>query len=207
MKDNKSSIGGIDANIVVLIGYLGGLFLTWIININYFAWLLPLFIYIIEKKSEYVKNQMAQATILYIFVSIITLIFNLIWIVMFPTSYNVGLNLNNFSGSTLVVSTMNILSVTITVLITLVVIVTSMKTWYYENYKMPVIGFFVPSFRNLLDKINLNKKNNNDNEKINLKEIQDSEKEKNIDIEEDKELTKEIPIKKKVTNKKGKKKI
>ena len=205
MKDNKSSISGIDANIIVLIGYLGGLFLTWIININYFAWILPLIIYIIEKKSEFVKDQMAQATILYILVSIITLIFNLIWIIMFPTSYNIGLNLNNFSGSTLVVSTMNILSVTITILITLVVVITSMKIWYYENYKMPIIGFFVPSFRNLLDKIISNKKNNN--EGIHLEEeVQDSEKEKNDDIEEDEEVTKEIPIKKKVTNKKGKKK-
>ena len=205
MKDNKSSISGIDANIIVLIGYLGGLFLTWIININYFAWILPLIIYIIEKKSEFVKDQMAQATILYILVSIITLIFNLIWIIMFPTSYNIGLNLNNFSGSTLVVSTMNILSVTITILITLVVVITSMKIWYYENYKMPVIGFFVPSFRNLLDKIISNKKNNN--EGIHLEEkVQDSEKEKNDDIEEYEEVTKEIPIKKKVTNKKGKKK-
>lgn len=205
MKDNKSSISGIDANIIVLIGYLGGLFLTWIININYFAWILPLIIYIIEKKSEFVKDQMAQATILYILVSIITLIFNLIWIIMFPTSYNIGLNLNNFSGSTLVVSTMNILSVTITILITLVVVITSMKTWYYENYKMPIIGFFVPSFRNLLDKIISNKKN--DNKEIHLEEeVQDSEKEKNDDIEESEEVTKEIPIKKKVTNKKGKKK-
>lgn len=205
MKDNKSSISGIDANIIVLIGYLGGLFLTWIININYFAWILPLIIYIIEKKSEFVKDQMAQATILYILVSIITLIFNLIWIIMFPTSYNIGLNLNNFSGSTLVVSTMNILSVTITILITLVVVITSMKTWYYENYKMPVIGFFVPSFRNLLDKIISNKKN--DNKEIHLEEkVQNSEKEKNDNIEESEEVTKEIPIKKKVTNKKGKKK-
>ena len=205
MKDNKSSISGIDANIIVLIGYLGGLFLTWIININYFAWILPLIIYIIEKKSEFVKDQMAQATILYILVSIITLIFNLIWIIMFPTSYNIGLNLNNFSGSTLVVSTMNILSVTITILITLVVVITSMKTWYYENYKMPVIGFFIPSFRNLLEKIISNKKNNN--KEIHLEEeIQDSEKEKNDDIEEYEEVTKEIPIKKKDTNKKRKKK-
>lgn len=124
---------------------------------------------------------------------------------MFPTSYNIGLNLNNFSGSTLVVSTMNILSVTITILITLVVVIASMKTWYYENYKMPVIGFFVPSFRNLLDKIISNKKN--DNKEIHLEEeIQDSEKEKNDDIEESEEVTKEIPIKKKVTNKKRKKK-
>lgn len=160
MKDNKSSILGIEGNVIVLVGYLGGLFLSWIIGINYFAWLLPLILYIIEKKNEFIKEQMAQATILYIFVSIIILIFNLIWIVMFPESYKLGLNLENFSGSILIVSTMNILSVTITIIITLIVINTSMKTWYYENYKIPIIRFFVPKFRSLLFKVITNSKTN-----------------------------------------------
>lgn len=160
MKDNKSSILGIEGNVIVLVGYLGGLFLSWIIGINYFAWLLPLILYIIEKKNEFIKEQMAQATILYIFVSIIILIFNLIWIVMFPESYKLGLNLENFSGSTLIVSTMNILSVTIAIIITLIVINTSMKTWYYENYKIPIIRFFVPKFRSLLFKVITNSKTN-----------------------------------------------
>ena len=160
MKDNKSSILGIEGNVIVLVGYLGGLFLSWIIGINYFAWLLPLILYIIEKKNEFIKEQMAQATILYIFVSIIILIFNLIWIVMFPESYKLGLNLENFSGSTLIVSTMNILSVTITIIITLIVINTSMKTWCYENYKIPIIRFFVPKFRSLLFKVITNSKTN-----------------------------------------------
>ena len=109
----------------------------------------------------------------------------------------IGLNLNNFSGSTLVVSTMNILSVTITVLITLIVIITSMKTWYYENYRIPIIGFFVLSFRNLLDKIIKNKNN-----KVNDKKLEEkNNKDNNIDIEQ-----KDVPIKKKNIKKKGKKK-
>lgn len=160
MKDNKSSIFGIEGNVIVLVGYLGGLFLSWIIGINYFAWLLPLIVYLIEKKNEFIKDQMAQATILYIFVSIIILIFNLIWIIMFPESYKLGLNLENFSGSTLIVSTMNILSVTITIIITFIVINTSMKTWCYENYKIPIIRFFVPKFRSLLSKVMKNSKTN-----------------------------------------------
>lgn len=160
MKDNKSSILGIEGNVIVLVGYLGGLFLSWIIGINYFAWLLPLILYIIEKKNEFIKEQMAQATVLYIFVSIIMLVFNLIWIIMFPESYKLGLNLENFSGSTLIVSTMNILSVTITIIITFIVINTSMKTWYYENYKIPIIRFFVPKFRSLLSKVTKNSEAN-----------------------------------------------
>lgn len=79
---------------------------------------------------------------------------------MFPESYKLGLNLENFSGSTLIVSTMNILSVTITIIITLIVINTSMKTWYYENYKIPIIRFFVPKFRSLLFKVITNSKTN-----------------------------------------------
>ncbi len=177
MKDNKSSILGIEGNVIVLVGYLGGLFLSWIIGINYFAWLLPLILYIIEKKNEFIKEQMAQATVLYIFVSIIMLIFNLIWIIMFPGSYKLGLNLENFSGSTLIVSTMNILSVTIAIIITLIVINTSMKTWYYENYKIPIIRFFVPKFRSLLSKVMKNSKTNKEKvEEEKQEEIKEEEK-------------------------------
>lgn len=177
MKDNKSSILGIEGNVIVLVGYLGGLFLSWIIGINYFAWLLPLILYIIEMKNEFIKEQMAQATVLYIFVSIIMSIFNLIWIIMFPESYKLGLNLENFSGSTLIVSTMNILSVTITIIITLIVINTSMKTWYYENYKIPIIRFFVPKFRSLLSKVITNSKTNKEkNEEEKQEEVIKKEK-------------------------------
>lgn len=205
MKDNKSSISGIDANIIVLLGYLGGLFLLWITSINYFAWLFPLVIYIVEKKSEFVKEQMAQATVLYITTSMITFIFNLIWIIMFPKSYNVGLNLNNFSGSTLVVSTMNILSVTITVLISLIVIITSMKTWYYDNYKIPVISFFVPPFRDLLEKIINNRKNKPKQDMLENNNKENESKEDSINLEEiDVETDEKKEIKS--INKKGKKK-
>lgn len=205
MKDNKSSISGIDANIIVLLGYLGGLFLLWITSINYFAWLFPLVIYIVEKKSEFVKEQMAQATVLYITTSMITFIFNLIWIIMFPKSYNVGLNLNNFSGSTLVVSTMNILSVTITVLISLIVIITSMKTWYYDNYKIPVISFFVPPFRDLLEKIINNRKNKPKQDMLENNNNENESKEDSINLEEiDVETDEKKEIKS--INKKGKKK-
>lgn len=190
MKDNKSSILGIEGNVIVLVGYLGGLFLSWIIGINYFAWLLPLILYIIEKKNEFIKEQMAQATVLYIFVSIIMLIFNLIWIIMFPGSYKLGLNLENFSGSTLIVSTMNILSVTIAIIITLIVINTSMKTWYYENYKIPIIRFFVPKFRNLLSKVMKNSKTNKEKvEEEKQEEIKEEEKknEEGVKTEENKD--------------------
>lgn len=190
MKDNKSSILGIEGNVIVLVGYLGGLFLSWIIGINYFAWLLPLILYIIEKKNEFIKEQMAQATVLYIFVSIIMLIFNLIWIIMFPGSYKLGLNLENFSGSTLIVSTMNILSVTIAIIITLIVINTSMKTWYYENYKIPIIRFFVPKFRSLLSKVMKNSKTNKEKvEEEKQEEIKEEEKknEEGVKIEENKD--------------------
>ena len=190
MKDNKSSILGIEGNVIVLVGYLGGLFLSWIIGINYFAWLLPLILYIIEKKNEFIKEQMAQATVLYIFVSIIMLIFNLIWIVMFPESYKLGLNLENFSGSTLIVSTMNILSVTIAIIITLIVINTSMKTWYYENYKIPIIRFFVPKFRSLLSKVMKNSKTNKEKvEEEKQEEIKEEEKknEEGVKTEENKD--------------------
>jgi len=162
--NNKSSISGIDANVIVLSAYLGGLLLTWVTNLNYGAWILPLIIYILERKNEFVKKQSAQATVFFIGTALITMIFNIIWLIVFPSSYLIGTNLSNFAGSTLIMSIMSIISLLISIFITVIVIITSSKTWNYEDYKIPLIGDLVPLFRNLVDKLldnNMDTKNAN----------------------------------------------
>ena len=57
MKQNKSSFLNLDANITILIAYLGGLVLKWLETSCYFAWAIPLIIYLIETKNEFVKKQ------------------------------------------------------------------------------------------------------------------------------------------------------
>ena len=152
-KNNKSSISGIDANVIVLIAYLGGLLLTWITNLDYAAWIVPFIIYILERNSEFVKKQSAQATVFFIVTALISLIFNIIWLILFPTSYIVGTSLNNFTGSTLIMSIMSIISLLISISIVVIVIIISSKVWNYENYKIPVVNKLVPLFRNLVDKL------------------------------------------------------
>jgi len=187
--NNKSSISGIDANVIVLSAYLGGLLLTWVTNLNYGAWILPLIIYILERKNEFVKKQSAQATVFFIGTALITMIFNIIWLIVFPSSYLIGTNLSNFAGSTLIMSIMSIISLLISIFITVIVIITSSKTWNYEDYKIPLIGDLVPLFRNLVDKL--------------LDNNMDTKNANNVILEKDIDLTKkEDKIKKEKNNNK-----
>ena len=75
---HKSSIGKIDANIMACIAYLGGSILVLLPGLNYFSWVLPLFIYTMEKKSKFVKQNALQSFNLQIINTIIMFFLNMI---------------------------------------------------------------------------------------------------------------------------------
>lgn len=80
-----------------------------------------------------------------------------------------------------------------------------MKTWYYDNYKIPVISFFVPPFRDLLEKIINNRKNKPKQDMLENNNKENESKEDSINLEEiDVETDEKKEIKS--INKKGKKK-
>lgn len=155
MKKNvntKSSILNLDANMIIVLCYLGSLIMTWIPVVGYFSWMLPLIIYLVEKENEFIKNQSFQATFFYIIITIISLLFNLIWILSFPQSYFDITDLNNFSGSILIMSIFNILSKLFALLITIISIIAASKTWNYIEYKIPIIGNMASKIRKYMDK-------------------------------------------------------
>ena len=56
-EENRSSIGNMEAKVICLIGYLGAIILLWMGGLAFFSWALPLGIYILETKNEYVKKK------------------------------------------------------------------------------------------------------------------------------------------------------
>lgn len=153
MKPEKSSISGIDANKIVLVAYLGGLVLSWISGLNYFAWLLPLVIYLIEKDSEFVKQQSAQAFIIYVISAIVSIFFSLVGMILFKGAYIFDLDLFNFSGSLILLSLFKLVTIAFSLFITVIVIITTVKVWNYEKFELPLISMLTKSVRELLDKL------------------------------------------------------
>ena len=220
MINKKSSLGGIDANIVVLICYLGALLLAWFGDTKFLAWLVPLVIYIIERDNEFVKKHAAQASVLYFGYSMVSLIIMFMAISMFNITDIFSMNLDNFSGSLLMASTLSMFAMLVLVVVTILTAIVASKVWHYEDYDIPFVKLFVKSFRKFMDKLmnnNQNKKEENNTDEIivdteineeesvsnEVKEddkVSDEKKEEEVKLEHDTEVidTKEIQEKKEV---------
>lgn len=186
MNNKKSSISGIDANIIVLTSYLGALIFSLFSDIKFIAWLLPLVIYIIERSSEFVKKHAAQSTLLFATYSVISMIIAALSLIAFENTDIHNFDLTNFAGSLLLVSIINIISITALVIVIVFAIICTSKTYHYEDYDIPVIKNYLPKFRKFMD----NLMNNNKTSK------QDSD----IIIEEESEIIMDVEIEDKFAN-------
>lgn len=181
MINRKSSIGGIETNIIVLVCYLGALLLAWFNDTKFLAWLLPLIIYIVERDNEFIKKHSAQATILYFNYSFICLIIMFVSISMFNISNIFTMNLENFSGSLLLASSLSMIALLFLIIITIITAIVASKVWHYEDYDIPFIKSFVKSFRRFIDKLINNNSNNSSDDVIISGECRDDD----IKIEDD----------------------
>ena len=163
-EENRSSIGNMEAKVICLIGYLGAIILLWMGGLAFFSWALPLGIYILETKNEYVKKQMIQATLFFLIVSLIFAISNIFWGVLFPSGYTLSFNLRNFEGSTLAMTAVYIIITTFLVIMSLIGVIACSKVWNYKEYNIFIINKYTQKFRNKIDSIigitNVDEKNN-----------------------------------------------
>lgn len=199
MNNKKSSIGGVEANIIVLICYLGALLLAWFNDTRFLAWLLPLIIYIVERNNEFIKKHSAQACILYFIYSMISIVIMFMSISMFNITNIFTMNLVNFSGSLLMASTLSMIAMLVLVIITILTVIVASKVWHYEDYDIPFVRYFIKRFRNFMDKLikenskKEDKDNNDDNNVIISEEIKIEDKE--VVLEDDAEIIMEAEVK------------
>lgn len=150
MKQNKSSFFNLNANIVVLIAYLGGLLFKWLDNACYFAWAIPLIIYLIETKNEFVKKQSAQATLLYLANTILSILAYILLYIFIPKD-NIDIYNMIITGSLFFVAIISIISSAIAITITIFAIVATIKTYNYEDYEIPYLSKYLSKFREILE--------------------------------------------------------
>ena len=148
--NKKSSILNLDANIVVLIAYLGGLVFRWLHILCYLAWIIPLIIYLCESKNEFVKKQSAQATLLYLVSSLLSVAVYILLIIFAPSKSQDIYNMI-ITGSLFLVGVISILATIIAITITIFGIVAIVKTYNYEDYEIPYLSKYLSKFRNYLE--------------------------------------------------------
>ncbi|MDD2208362.1 MAG: DUF4870 domain-containing protein [Bacilli bacterium] len=149
---HKSSIGEMDANKMAVITYIGGGVFGFIPGLYYFSWVVPLVIYILEKKSKFVKKNALQSLSLQIVSSVILFILYFIVGGIIKKSYS-GNPLSYLSGVYTGHSFISDLATIVSVIFAVVVIIAMIKAYNYQEYTIPLIGKFTKVLKKNLDKI------------------------------------------------------
>lgn len=131
---HKSSLN-LDANIIVLIAYLGGIVISFIPGLSFFSFAVPIIIYCLEKDSKFVKFHAMQGILLTVAGIVLSILIGIL--------IGIFTALLLFSSSTAAVSVISItglLSFIIPITMFIFMVIAIVKAWGYECYEMPIIG-------------------------------------------------------------------
>ena len=152
MKINKSTPFNIDANIIVLISYIGGLILMWIPTLCYFAWVIPLIAYLTEEKNKYIKEETSKALFIYLLTSILSIVAFILLLFFSPIDYSHIYNILA-SGSLIILLLISLFVSIVKIIVSFFICIATIKSWNYETYKIPYIETYLKTFRKYLTKL------------------------------------------------------
>lgn len=135
---HKSSILGIDANIVALLTYFATVIIDWIPVISYISFFAPLIIYILERNSTFVKFHAMQSFLLNALVRVVTIIFGVI-----AGISGVSIALGSIGTGVTAVGFAFIFGVMLFILgiaVWVFTIIAAIQAAQYKEYHMPIIG-------------------------------------------------------------------
>lgn len=133
---HKSSFG-MDANMAVLIAYLGGVVISFIPGLRYIAWAVPLVVFFMESQSNFIKFHAMQSLTLNLVGMILGLIVS--WVI----GGIIAATMFKSPGASLgVAGFLSALTSIISIIIAIFAIIAVSKGWKYEEYKIPFIGDF-----------------------------------------------------------------
>ena len=134
VEPHKSSLG-MDANIAVLIAYLGGVVVGWIPGIRYVAFLVPLVVFILEKESKFVRFHAMQSFALNILGLVLGLLFTLV-----TTIISGSIAYSSPGTAFALISAMGVLGIIVSLAILVLAIIAVVNGFQYKEYHLPVLG-------------------------------------------------------------------
>ena len=134
VEPHKSSLG-MEANIAVLIAYLGGVVVSWIPVIGYVAFLVPLLIFILEKESKFVRFHAMQGFTLNILGMLLGLIFTII--ITIVSGY---IAYSSPGTAVALVGATGVLGIIVSLAILVLAIIAVVNGFQYKEYHLPVLG-------------------------------------------------------------------
>ena len=139
---HKSSLGGLDANLMALLCYVAAFVIGLIPGIRYVAFLAPLALYFLEQGSRFVKVHAMQAFMLQRLYMLLNLILSLI-----GTAVLAGSATSLIMGSAVGLGTalgggaiFGVLIGIVSLVAWVLAIVAAVKAYGYTEYEIPLLG-------------------------------------------------------------------
>ncbi len=139
---HKSSLGGLDANLMATLCYAAAFIIGLIPGIRYIAFLAPLALYILEKDSRFVKFHAMQAFMLQLFNMLLGVIIGVI-----AAAVVAGSTASLFAGSAAGFGTavgggtiFLVLAGIVSVVAWVFAIIAAVKAYGYTEYEIPLLG-------------------------------------------------------------------
>lgn len=133
VEPHKSSLG-MDANIAILIAYLGGIVLGWIPYVKYAAFLVPLIVFILEKESKFVRFHAMQSFV----ITLIGLAYSII--VLIITAIVVPTSVYSFGAALGILGAIGVISIIVSLVLLVLVVIAVIHGFQYKEYRIPGIG-------------------------------------------------------------------
>ncbi len=139
VQPHKSSIGDMNANIMAFLVYIIAIVISFIPVVTYVSWLVPLIIFLIEKKSSFVKFHAMQSLLLYAVATVISIIFAIITAIITAGALAAAAS-GNFTGAFGGAVAIGIIALIIGIIFAVLGILSMIFAFQYKQFKIPVIG-------------------------------------------------------------------
>ncbi len=143
VEPHKSSIAGLDANIAALLTYVASVVVGWIPVIRYFAWLVPLFLFFMEKESKFVKFHAMQSFVLHLVSAVLSFVVS----VVLGGIVNAAM-VNSYAAYVTVgfARIIGFLTTIIALVILVFAVIAMIKAFSYKEYYIPLVGTIAVKF-------------------------------------------------------------
>lgn len=140
---HKSSIGGLNANMMALLCYIASVVVSWIPLVRYVAWLVPLLLFFMEKQSKFVKFHAMQSFLLHILSAALTFLVS----VVLGGILGVGsISSVTYFAAAGLAGIISLLVGVISLVILIFAILAMVKAYGYKEYHIPLIGGIAAGF-------------------------------------------------------------
>lgn len=154
VEPHNSSLG-MNANIAAILVFAASVVVSWIPFVKYFAWLVPIVFFILEKNSGFVRFYAVNCFVLYAIDAIIAVIFAIITGIVTAayTPKNIYDLYTYTSGALAAVGIVSAIALIIGIFFLILAILCIVNAYSYKEWEMPILGGLARKLMPMFEKL------------------------------------------------------